>query len=86
MVIGLVGELDRVARECDRHIGHQVQPADSRRKRQWGEHIVRALEGEHPRCAGFTQGTGPLDGIGGPEQGGKDFHGTNPRLRRDNRR
>ena len=76
VVIGLVGQLDRIARERDCDIGHQIQAAHGRRQGQWREHVVRALEGEHPGCAGLAQREGTVNGIGGPEEGGQYFHET----------
>jgi len=52
MVVGLVRQMNRVAWERDRDIGHQVQVGDRCRQRQRREHIVRPLEG------GDATGTG----------------------------
>ena len=88
VVVGLMGELNRIARERDGDVGHQIQPAGRRRQGQRREHVVRALEGEHPGSPGVTQGMSAPDGVGGPEQGGEHFHGplTLERFRRGNRR
>ena len=48
MIDGLVREVNRVAGERDRDVGHQVQPANRRRQRERRDHVVRSLEGEDP--------------------------------------
>ena len=74
VIDGLVGQMNRVARERDRHIGHQVQPTDRGRQRQRREHVVRPLEGEDPGGTGVAQRPGPFDGIRRAEQRRHHLH------------
>ena len=76
MVVSLMGQLDGIARERDCHVRHQVQSANGRCQGERREHVVWAFEGEDPGRTRLAQGTGTVDRIGGPEQGGQDFHGT----------
>ena len=76
MVVSLMGQLDGIARERDCHVRHQVQSTNGRCQGQRGEHVMWAFEGEDPGRTGLAQSTGTVDRIGGPEQGGQDFHGT----------
>ena len=53
-VVGLMGQLYRVARERNRDVGHQVQSPERRRECQRGEDVPRTLEGEHSGGPGFS--------------------------------
>ena len=46
-VIGLMGELNRIARECNRNIRHDVEILHRRCQHQRGEDVERSFEGEH---------------------------------------
>jgi hypothetical protein len=60
-------ELDRVARERDCYIRHQIQAANGRRQGEWREHIVGTFEGEYAGRARLAQGKRTVDRVGGPE-------------------
>ena len=68
MIDGLMREVNRVAGERDRDVGHQVQPANRRRQRERRDHVVRSLEGEDPAGPGVAQGSRALDRIDRSEQ------------------
>lgn len=74
VVVGLVCQLNWVARESNCHVGHEVESADRGGQRQRGKHVVRTFEGEHTAGACVAQGTRAIDRIGGPEEGGQDLH------------
>ena len=78
VVVGLVRQLNRVARERDRDVGHQVQAGHPGSQRERREHVVRSLEGEYPGRAGRLEGLGPLDRVSRPEQGGVHPHASQP--------
>jgi hypothetical protein len=80
MVVGLVRQMNRVARERDCHISHQVQVRDGGRERQGREHVVRAFEGGDAARAGITQRPRAVSSVGQRIEGGEDFHGAS-RLR-----
>ncbi|SLH37094.1 Uncharacterised protein [Mycobacteroides abscessus subsp. abscessus] len=63
-IVGLVGQMDRVAGEGDGHVGEQIESADGRGQRQRGEHVVRTFEGEHPRHPRRTECPRPLGAVG----------------------
>ena len=73
MIIGLVCQVNRVARECDSHIGHQVQAGHGRRQRQRGEHIVRPLEGGDSAGARVAKLPRAVGRVGQCIESGEDF-------------
>ena len=73
-IVGLMSELNRVAGECDRDVGHHIEALDRRRQYQRGEDVEGSFEGEHTGCAGFAQEFRPLDRICRPEQRCHDLH------------
>jgi hypothetical protein len=74
VIVGLVGQVDRITRKRDGHVRHQVQTAHRGRQRQGSEDVVLTLEGGNTAGPGIAQGSRALGGIGGPVQRGKDFH------------
>ena len=74
VIVGLVGQVDRIARKRDGHVRHQVQTAYGGRQRQGSEDVVLTLEGGNAAGSGVAQGSRALGGVGGPVQRGKDFH------------
>ena len=64
MVVGLVRQMNRVAWERDRDIGHQVEAGDRCRQRQRREHIVRPFEGGDAAGAGITQRPRAVSSVG----------------------
>ena len=73
MVVGLVCQVNRVARECDSHIGHQVQAGHGRRQRQRREHVVRSLEGGDAAGTGVAKLPRAVGCVGQRIQSGEDF-------------
>ncbi len=64
MVVGLMGEMNRIARERDSHVGHQIQAGHRCRQRQRREDVVRALEGGDAACARITELPSALSRVG----------------------
>ena len=63
MIDRLVCQVNRIARECDRDVGHEVEPADRRCQRQRSEDVVWTFEGEDSAGTGITQRPRPIDRI-----------------------
>ncbi|SKZ26759.1 Uncharacterised protein [Mycobacteroides abscessus subsp. abscessus] len=70
-IVGRVCEVNRVAREGNCDVGQQGQFRHRRRNDERREHIVRTLEGEHPRCARAGEVGGTLRCARRLEQGGR---------------
>ncbi|BBZ38007.1 hypothetical protein MCNS_10700 [Mycobacterium conspicuum] len=83
MVVGLMRQVYRVARERDCHIGHQTETAHRGGHGQRSEDVVRSLEGGNATGAGVAQLARTLGGIGEPVQGGEDFNGVSLRKPRN---
>jgi hypothetical protein len=83
MIIGLMRQVYRVARERNRHIRHETQAAHRGGQGQRGEDVVRSFEGGNAARADIAQLTRTLDGIGEPMDGGEDFNGVSVRNARN---
>jgi hypothetical protein len=82
VIDGLMRQVYRVARKCDRHIRHEIQAPHRGGQRQRSEDVVLSFKGGHAARAGIAQLTRALGGIGEPVEGGEDFNGVslrNPR-------
>ncbi len=55
VVVGLMREVNRVARKRNRHIGHQIQATHRGGQGQRREHVVWAFEGGHATGPGVAQ-------------------------------
>ncbi|EUA89595.1 hypothetical protein I551_3950 [Mycobacterium ulcerans str. Harvey] len=64
VVIGLMGQVYRIAWKSDRHVGHQIQAAYRGGEGQWSEYVVWALKGGYPTRTGVPQLPRPLGGVG----------------------
>jgi hypothetical protein len=83
MIIGLMRQVYRVARERNRHIRHEIQAAYRGGQGQRGEDVVRSFEGGDAARPGIAQLTRTLGGIGEPMEGGEDFNGVSVRNARN---
>ena len=76
VIIGLVRQVDRIARKRDRHVRHQVQTAHRGGQRQRSEHVVLTLEGGNAAGSRVAQLPRALGGINEPVQRGEDLQST----------
>ena len=83
MVVGLMRQMDRVARERNCDIRHQTQTAHRGGHGQRGEDVVRTFEGGNATGAGVAQLARALGGIREPVEGSEDFNGVSLRNPRD---
>ncbi len=73
-VVGLVGQLHRVAREGDGHVGGQLEGGRGRGSQdERGEHVVGALEGERPVHTELLERPGLGGRVGQSGQPGVDL-------------